>query len=81
MRIPITPETRNAAGIATTIEVPMCSGMSNCITYVVYAPSIINSPCAMLMTPITPKVMARPIALNTSTDPRLSPKNNVSRAP
>ena len=27
------------------------------------------SPCAMLMTPITPKVMARPIAASSSTEP------------
>ena len=27
------------------------------------------SPCAMLMTPITPKVMARPIAASNSTEP------------
>ena len=32
----------------------------------------------MLMTPITPNVMARPIAASTSTDPRLRPKNRVS---
>ena len=27
------------------------------------------SPCAMLMTPITPKVMARPMAASSSTEP------------
>ena len=27
------------------------------------------SPCAMLMTPITPKVMASPMAASSSTDP------------
>jgi hypothetical protein len=39
---------------------------------------MISSPWAMLMTPITPKVMASPIAASTSTDPRLNPKNRVS---
>ncbi len=31
------------------------------------------SPCAMLMTPITPKVMARPMAASSSTEPSESP--------
>src|SRR5438093_658227 len=31
------------------------------------------SPCAMLMTPITPKVMASPIAASRSTEPRERP--------
>ncbi len=31
------------------------------------------SPCAMLMTPITPKVMARPMAASSSTEPSDSP--------
>ena len=31
------------------------------------------SPCAMLMTPITPKVMARPMAASRSTEPSESP--------
>ena len=35
----------------------------------VYAPSIISSPCAMLITPMTPNVIARPMAASTSTDP------------
>ena len=32
----------------------------------------------MLITPMTPNVMASPIAARTSTDPRLRPKNSVS---
>ena len=31
------------------------------------------SPCAMLMTPMTPKVMARPMAASSSTEPSESP--------
>ena len=31
------------------------------------------SPCAMLMTPITPKVMASPIAASSSTEPSERP--------
>ena len=34
---------------------------------------MISSPCAMLITPITPKVMARPTAASSSTDPSDSP--------
>ena len=34
---------------------------------------MINSPCAMLMTPITPKVMARPMAASSSTEPSEMP--------
>ena len=37
-----------------------------------------SSPCAMLITPMTPNVIARPIAASTSTEPRLRPKNSVS---
>ena len=32
----------------------------------------------MLMTPMTPKVIASPVAASTSTEPRLSPKKSVS---
>ena len=32
------------------------------------------------MTPMTPNVIASPIAISTSTDPRLRPKNSVSIA-
>src|SRR5258708_6569735 len=35
----------------------------------------------MLMTPMTPNVIASPTATSTSTDPTLSPKNSVSTAP
>ena len=31
------------------------------------------SPCAMLMTPITPNVIARPIAASSSTEPSETP--------
>ncbi len=75
---PANPATRNAAGMARRIDTPVYPGINCCITYVVYAPSIISSPCAMLMTPITPNVMARPIATSTSTDPRLKPKKSIS---
>ena len=34
---------------------------------------MMSSPCAMLITPITPKVMARPTAASSSTDPSDSP--------
>ena len=34
---------------------------------------MISSPCAMLITPITPKVMARPTAASSNTDPSESP--------
>src|SRR3954447_18041126 len=39
---------------------------------------MIISPCAMLMTPITPNVMARPMAASSSTEPRLIPWNRLS---
>ena len=42
---------------------------------------MIISPCAMLMTPITPKVMARPIAASSSTLPRLIPSNRLATRP
>ena len=38
------------------------------------------SPCAMLMTPMTPKVTARPSAASSSTEPRERPWNSVSAA-
>ena len=53
------------------------TGIASCTTYVVYAPSIISSPWAMLMTPMTPKVTASPMATSTSTEPTLRPKNKV----
>ncbi len=34
---------------------------------------MISSPCAMLITPITPKVMASPTAASSSTEPSDSP--------
>src|SRR5271166_6481474 len=42
---------------------------------------MIISPCAMLMTPITPKVMARPIAASNSTLPRLIPWKRLAAMP
>ena len=39
---------------------------------------MIISPCAMLMTPITPNVMASPIAASSRTEPRLIPWNRFS---
>ena len=42
---------------------------------------MIISPCAMLMTPITPKVMARPIAAINRMLPRLSPWNRLAAMP
>ena len=42
---------------------------------------MIISPWAILITPITPKVMDRPIAANKSTDPMLIPKKAVSAQP
>ena len=43
-----------------------------------YAPIIRNSPCAMLMMPISPYVIARPSAASSRTDPRLKPVNAES---
>ena len=40
---------------------------------------MINSPWAMFITPITPKVIANPIAAKISTEPKLIPKNIVSK--
>ena len=42
---------------------------------------MIISPCAMLMTPITPKVIASPIAASSSTEPRLMPNSRFSAMP
>ena len=42
-----------------------------------YAPIIINSPCAILITPTTPKVIAKPIAASNKTDPKDNPKKIV----
>ncbi len=42
---------------------------------------MIISPCAMLMTPITPKVMASPIAASSRTLPRLIPWNKLAARP
>ena len=42
---------------------------------------MIISPCAMLMTPITPKVIASPIAASSSTLPRLMPWNRLAASP
>ena len=39
---------------------------------------MIISPCAMLITPITPNVIASPTAASSNTEPRLKPKNKVS---
>src|SRR5512133_416106 len=39
----------------------------------VYAPTVMNSPCAMLMTPIWPKMMASPKPISSSTANRLRP--------
>ena len=39
---------------------------------------MISSPWAMLITPITPKVIARPMAASSNTEPRLRPKKMVS---
>src|SRR3954451_14550870 len=43
---------------------------------------MMNSPCAMLMTPIWPNVSARPSAASSRIDPTLSPLNTwVTRTP
>src|SRR5471032_1183474 len=42
-------------------------------TYTVYAPMVMNSPCAMLITPICPKITARPSPINSNTLKRLRP--------
>src|SRR3954454_23512612 len=43
---------------------------------------MMNSPCAMLMTPIWPNVSARPSAASRRIDPTLSPLNTwVTRTP
>ena len=39
---------------------------------------MMSSPCAMLMTPMTPNVIDRPIAARTSIEPRLKPNRIVS---
>ncbi len=43
--------------------------------------SITISPCAMLMTPITPKVMARPMAASSSTEPSEMPYQTFCAMP
>ena len=52
----------------------------NCVTYVVYAPSIISSPWARLITPIRPKTIARPNAATSNTDPIATPLKRLSRS-
>ena len=42
----------------------------------VYAPTMISSPCAMLMTPATPKMIASPIAAITRIATTLKPLRN-----
>ena len=44
-------------------------------TNVVYAPTIMNSPCARLMTRIRPKMIDRPSASSTRMLPSDSPAN------
>ncbi len=53
---------------------------NSCMLYVVNAPTIINSPWAMLITPIWPKIMARPSAIKTRIDPLDSPSLRQSKA-
>lgn len=66
------PATTNATGSATSSDRP-APVMLCCSTYVVYAPAMMNSPCAMLMTFIWPKVSASPSAMSSSTAPMLMP--------
>src|SRR5688500_17752437 len=75
---PSTPPTANATGSATSTA---CSPTSGCRTYAVYAPAMMNSPCAMLMTPIWPNVKVRPSAASSSTAPMLAPMTNWFRVP
>ena len=36
--------------------------------------SLVSSPCAILITPITPNVIAKPIAASNKTEPKDKPK-------
>ena len=45
-------------------------------TAAVYAPTMMNWPCAMLMTPATPKMMARPMAAMIKMAATLNPIRN-----
>ncbi len=77
MAIPTAPATRKAIGTATSSAAPGKIGAlartNCCTTYVVYAPIITISPCAILITPMTPNVMASPMAASSSTEPSDSP--------
>src|SRR5688500_15768689 len=65
---PSTPPTANAIGSDTTSDSP-AEPSTFCVTYAVYAPAMMNSPCAMLITPIWPNVRARPSAASSRIEP------------
>ena len=58
------------------INDPVAFEITCCTTYAVYEPAMMNSPCAMLMTPICPNVRDNPNAANRRIDPILKPVNN-----
>ena len=51
---------------------------NNWVTKVEYAPTIINSPWARFITPMSPKTIARPRAAIRYTDPNEIPLNSMS---
>src|SRR5690348_4474173 len=53
---------------------------SSCVIKVAYAPTIINSPWAILITPMRPKTMANPTDMISKMELRLIPRNSVSIA-
>ena len=68
------PVKTKATGIEIIIEAEILLGIICWTTYALYAPIIINSPWAILITPTTPKVIAKPMAASKSTEPRDKPK-------
>ncbi len=64
------PTTREISSDAPALETTCCT------TYAVYEPAMMNSPWAMLITPIWPKVSDRPSAANNRIDPMLRPVNS-----
>src|ERR1700694_3451492 len=73
-KTPTAPATRKASGTAMASDQSNKAGLysriHSCTWKVTKAPSMTISPCAMLMTPMTPKVIASPIAASSSTDRR-----------
>ena len=72
---PIRPATMNPMTSETNSDTSALETMCSCTVYAVYEPAMMKAPCAMLMTPIWPKVSVRPSAASSRMDPRLRPVN------